>query len=145
MKSRRKRTEETDLSLMARSIVERAIGSPLIVDDKTTANWSPWRAVPDPRRLESLLAPLGPGCYELRRKDTEEKVLFGVSKNVAARMTSLLPKRLGTGTRKNSAKQEYVLQHIGLIKYRTIACADRHEAANVERELATRGPYLFNS
>jgi len=28
--------------------------------------WSEWRRFPDPRKLEFLIAPFGPGCYELR-------------------------------------------------------------------------------
>jgi hypothetical protein len=38
--------------------------------------WSAWRRFPDPRKLELLTAPFGPGCYELR--DGEQLVVFGM-------------------------------------------------------------------
>ena len=35
-----------------------------------------------------LMALIGAGCYELRRKDSGEMVLFGKSRNVASRNDS---------------------------------------------------------
>jgi hypothetical protein len=105
--------------------------------------WSPWQPFPDPRRCGLLTAPFGPGCYELRRRDTGKLVLFGIGQCVAERMTSLLPPGLGAGTRRNSAKRAYVLEHLALIEYRTIACVDREKAAAIERDLKSRGHYVF--
>jgi hypothetical protein len=52
--------------------------------------WSAWRPFPDPSKGGILAAPFGPGCYELRKG--KKLVLYGMGGNVAARMTSLLPK-----------------------------------------------------
>lgn len=51
------------------------------------------------------------------------------------RMTSLLPKPWGSGTRNNSDKREYVQENIDDIEYRTMACDSREQAAAVEREI----------
>lgn len=93
-----------------------------------------------------MTAPFGAGCYELRRKGTGEKLLFGSSSHVAARMTSLLPAPLGWGMRRNSQKRKYVLEYLADIQYRTIAFETRGEALRFERELKLEdGPYLFSS
>ncbi len=104
---------------------------------------SDWALFPDPRAGGLLTAPIGPGCYELRLGD--QLVCFGIGKNVAHRLTSLLPSPLGAGTRKHCGKRAYVLAHLGRIEYRTIACATRDEAAGIEREMKARGGYLFGT
>jgi len=96
--------------------------------------WTPWHPFPDPRTGGILHAPLGPGVYDLRRISTEEPVLFGIGARCALRMTSLLPKPHGAGTRNNSAKREYLLEHIEDIEYRTLPCATREDAAAIERK-----------
>ena len=74
------------------------------------------------------------------------KVLFGRSKNVAYRMTSLLPGRLGAGKRNNKEKQNYVFEHLDHIEYRTIACSDEDEAKRIERELkVAQATYEFST
>jgi hypothetical protein len=98
-------------------------------------NWSEWRSFPDPRSCGVLIAPFGPGCYELRRNDTGKKVLFGMGGHLAVRMTALLPRPYGCGTRKNQKKREYVLKFINEIEYRTLACTSRREALECERQL----------
>lgn len=106
--------------------------------------WSAWRRFPDPRSRGVLTAPFGPGCYELRSRDINEKVLFGMGGHVAQRMTSLLPPPLGVGTRKNIHKRAYVLDHIDCIEYRTAACASVREAEKLERDLKkNRNSYRF--
>lgn len=106
--------------------------------------WSEWRQFPDPRRHGFLIAPFGPGCYELRHSDSGELVLFGMSGHVAHRMTSLLPKPEGCGTRNNSDKQAYILQHIESIEYRTLACTTTDEAREQEQYLKdNKSFYLF--
>jgi hypothetical protein len=99
-----------------------------------------WREFPDPSRHGFLTAPFGPGCYELRRTDTGKCVLFGSGANVAYRMTSLLPKPLGQGTRKNLKKRNYVLQHLDNIEYRTLACDSAEEAKGRERTIRDDNP-----
>ena len=105
--------------------------------------WSEWRPFPDPRKSGILTAPLGAGCYELRHRDGR-LVLFGTGGHVAYRMTSLLPKPLGVGTRNNAAKRAYVLEHLVDIEYRTSAFPTSQEAKVCERKLKSGGgKYIF--
>jgi glutamate/tyrosine decarboxylase-like PLP-dependent enzyme len=98
--------------------------------------WAYWRRFPNPRSGGILVAPLGAGCYQLRRADTGEKVIFGMARNVARRMSSLLPWSAGGGGhRNNAAKRNYVLRHLGNIQYRTCACTNVNEARALERQL----------
>lgn len=105
-------------------------------------DWSEWRAFPDPRSGGYLYAPFGPGVYELRNKTTNEFVLFGKSVHVAKRMASLLPAPLGSGTRNNSPKREYVLAHLPDIEYRTKACSS-HDEAKAEESLLKKNRHLY--
>ena len=106
--------------------------------------WSEWRPFPDPRKGGILIAPFGPGCYELRHRDGR-LVLFGTSAQVAYRMTSLLPKPFGTGHRSNSRKRAYVLEYIDDIQYRTALSKTNQEARECERELKSNGGYIFST
>jgi len=96
--------------------------------------WSGWRPFPNPRKSQTLTAPIGPGLYELRRRSTGELILIGIGRNVAERMTSLLPhSRGGKGTRNNSRKRRFVARHTKDIQYRTCATRTRAEAVLFER------------
>ncbi len=75
--------------------------------------WSTWRSFPDPRKGGYLCAPFGPGVYELRNSSTGESVLSGSGKNLAYRMSSLLPKPHGAGARNNEEKRKHVLDYLG--------------------------------
>jgi hypothetical protein len=90
-----------------------------------------------------LVAPFGPGCYELL--DGSRLVLYGKGKNTALRMTSLLPKEeLGSGTRKNKRKRAYVLEHLDTVEYRMLACSSHEQAVEEERKLRRhKQDYLF--
>ena len=108
--------------------------------------WSPWRPFPDPRKHGILIAPFGPGVYELRRRDTGKLVLFGRGRNVASRVSSLLPIPLGTGTRNNAKKRAYVKRNLSRIEYRTRACATDDESKTEERKLkANANTYRFRT
>jgi hypothetical protein len=108
------------------------------------SGWSKWRKFPDPRDKGVLIAPFGPGCYELRNGD--QLVLYGMGGNVAYRMSSLLPEGLGCGTRNNNQKREYVLSHLEEIEYRTLASATKVEAKVCEQEMwHRRSEYLFQT
>src|SRR6266850_30 len=104
--------------------------------------WSEWRIFPNPRHQGILVAPFGPGCYELRNGG--QLVLFGQGGHVAYRMTSLLPKEWGCGTRNNQEKRDCVLKYLGRIEYRTLACDTTREARIAERKLRSQNKYLFN-
>jgi hypothetical protein len=108
--------------------------------------WSGWLRFPDPAKGELLIAPFGPGCYQLR--SGKELLLFGMSGHVAVRMTSLLPRPTGTGgARKNKRKQDYVLKNLSKIQYRTIALASREHAVICERETlkSNHGSHRFKT
>ena len=101
--------------------------------------WTDWKPFPDPTKGDFIVAPFGPGCYELRLM-TGQLVLFGLAGHVAYRMSSLHPS--GAGTRNNSKKREYVGTHLPQIEYRVIAFASRDEARDFERrELLSRHPF----
>lgn len=104
--------------------------------------WSHWMPFPDPSNGGILIAPFGPGCYELRLGD--EYILVGLSKNVAKRMTSLLSSENGGGGgRKNIEKRGYVAKHIHQIKYRTVCCESRAQARIVEMDRLKTQRYRF--
>lgn len=105
--------------------------------------WTEWAPFPDPRRQEFLNAPLGPGVYELRRRETGELVLRGQGRNCAYRMTSLLPAPLGQGTRNNQQKRDYVFENLQNIEYRSCACETQGDAKELEAQLNKYMPCLF--
>lgn len=109
----------------------------------SAGTWSSWRAFPDPRKGAYLYAPFDPGVYEFRNARTSELVLFGSSKNVAWRMSSLLPRPYGAGSRRNEEKRKYVLAHLAEIEYRTKACGSDALAAQEEQDLRMTNSYIF--
>src|SRR4030042_2286776 len=106
-------------------------------------NWTRWKPFPNPKRNDYVYAPYGPGVYQLRNKITGEYILFGESKNVAYRMTSLLPILLGQGRRRNEAKKKYILKNIQMMEYRTIAC-NKEDALRIQSELKRLNIHKFN-
>lgn len=107
--------------------------------------WSEWRPFPDPRKRDILLAPYGYGLYQLKNIKTQEFVLFGVGKNCAYRMSSLLPKPYGQGTRNNESKRLYILENIESILYRTVAFNQEHEMKEVEKAIKKLRIHKFNT
>ena len=90
-----------------------------------------------------LTAPFGPSVYELHNRASGELVLVGEGRNVAFRMSLLLPPPLGAGTRRISDKRAYVLEHLADLDYRTIACKDKASAKSKERQLRSEKTYRF--
>ena len=107
-------------------------------------HWSEWRLFPDPRTGDVLTAPIGPGCYELKLRSNGELILFGMAGNVATRISSLLPKPFGCGTRNNSAKRDFVFEALGDIEYRTVATISRFEAIELEGRFK-KADYRFST
>lgn len=107
--------------------------------------WSDWKSFPDPRKGEYLYAPLGSGVYQLRNKKTNAFVLYGTSKSLAYRMASLLPAPFGAGTRMNKDKQNYVLNNLQDIEYRTMSFIDNDDAKGFESYIKEKETYLFNT
>ena len=102
--------------------------------------------VPDPEDGGLLHAPFGAGVYQLRNRKTGGMVLFGESKNVATRMSTLLPPPLGAGggQRSNEKKKQYVQRYRSNIDYRTKACADKSSAVAEERTFSKKD-YMFRT
>lgn len=105
--------------------------------------WTKWLKFPNPIKGEYLYAPFGSGVYQLRLK-SGELVLFGKGKNVAYRMSSLLPPPFGAGTRKNEDKRDYVKEHIEKIEYRTLS-VNIEEASEIENKLKQLKIHRFNT
>ncbi len=105
--------------------------------------WTDWAPFPDPRKKRFISAPIGPGVYELRLRDTLQPVLLGSGKNCAYRMASLLPPPFGQGTRKNEGKREYVLRNLTRLEYRCCACATEAEARSLEARRKAEVTFLF--
>lgn len=108
-------------------------------------NWSEWLEFPNPMKNGILVAPFGKGVYQLKNRATNKFVLFGCGNNVAYRMSSLLPKPYGQGTRNNEGKREYVLNNIEDIIYRTISFTDYIEMKRVEKEVKLMERYIYKS
>jgi len=108
-------------------------------------DWSEWKKFPDPRELEFLTAPFGEGVYDLRNKRTGENVLYGRGKNVSSRMCSLLPQPLGTGSRNNKYKRNYVFENLTDIEYRCKATSSKKESLQIEKNLKSENKYLFDT
>ena len=95
---------------------------------------------------ESSPPPFGPGLYELRRTSDKHLVLIGISRTVAWRMTSLLPRdKGGKGTRSNTRKQNYVARHRNDIEYRTRPTKTRDGALEIETECLRNNDYSFGT
>jgi len=60
-------------------------------------------------------------------------------------MTSILPRPLGSGTRNNDRKRDYVRRHLRDIEYRTRPCATRKEATAIEADLLSKKEYVFGT
>lgn len=109
------------------------------------SEWTDWRPFADPTAEGYLVAPLGPGDYELRNHETGELIYVGSGKNCAYRMSSLLPAPLGAGTRNNAALRKYVLKNLVAVEYRTRPFRNAEDAGAFEKEHRSRGKYLFST
>ena len=106
--------------------------------------WSKWKPFPDPRKGDYIHAPLGFGVYQLRNNKTKEYVLFGRSKTVAYRMSSLLPYPYRQGNRTSTKKQNYVFKNLADFIYRTVICSDEKSTKLIEKEIKTLKIHEFN-
>ena len=107
------------------------------------STWTKWTPFPDPRKKKYLVAPFGPGVYELRLKGKDKLVLVGYGSCCAQRMSSLLPPPWGRGTRNNTEKRNFVLKHLSSIEYRTCACATKAEAQSLEKKRMAEEEYSY--
>ena len=106
--------------------------------------WSRWHRFPDPSSGGYLSAPFGSGVYELRNRRSGELVYCGEGKNVAQRMTSLLPADAGgSGTRNNARLRQYLHDNLADIEYRTKAFTNKVAAKSKESKLQEKHDYRF--
>lgn len=103
--------------------------------------WSDWKPFPDPEKKGYLCAPLGYGVYQLRNARTGKLILFGRSRHVAYRISSL--HLSGPGTRNNEEKKKYVTERLPYIEYRTIAFNSEKEARSFETFVKKQEDYIF--
>lgn len=116
-----------------------------MLDYMNKYDWSEWRNFPDPRKGEYLNAPFGFGLYQLKNVKFNQYILVGIGKNCAYRMSSLLPKPFGQGTRNNKIKRDYVMENISDIQYRTISFLTEIEMKQVENEIKKLNLHKFNT
>jgi len=104
-------------------------------------NWSEWLPFPDPRKQTWISAPYGLGVYELRQGD--ELIKVGKGKNTAYRMSSLVPKKWGSGTRNNWELRDFIWSNVDAIEYRCCACPTEEDARSLEKWLLDHKTYRF--
>jgi hypothetical protein len=109
------------------------------------SSWSEWRSFPSSTKGNTLVAPIGPGVYELRHKSTHRLIRVGESTTVAKRMKSLLPPPYGTGTRNNLEVRNYILANVADVEYRALACQTKEEAKRVQDDMLASSEYLFHT
>lgn len=107
-------------------------------------NWSEWKPMPSPELCRKIIAPLGPGIYQIRNKVSNTFVLFGIGKRCQQRMKSLYPAPFGTGTRNNKEKRDYILQHWENLEYRTLGVETRSQAKLIEDGIKAQRNHIFN-
>lgn len=107
-------------------------------------SWTKYSRFPSPLRNGYLNAPFGPGLYELKNKRLKKLVYVGEGIHVSYRMSSLLPKPYGTGTRNNLELRGYIFENFKDIYYRTLACASKTAAKQIQDEMITQNTYIFN-
>jgi len=107
--------------------------------------WTIWQALPTPEECRQIVAPDGPGVYQLRNRKTKELVLFGIGRECRKRMKSLFPAPYGSGKRNNFSKREYILKNWRDIDYRTWATDTREEANELEDGLKAKRNHIFNT
>ena len=107
--------------------------------------WTDWKPMPSPETCRTIVAPSGPGVYQIRDKTTKQLIQFGIGVECQKRMKSLFPEPYGVGRRNNSNKRSHILMNWKQLEYRTMATNTREEAVLIERELKAANNHLFNT
>jgi hypothetical protein len=84
-----------------------AVGQPS-EETETRTKWSRWRRFPDPERGGYLIAPFGPGLYDLRLWDGRK----GLHRDKQERGGANICAARGSGTRRNIRKRTFVSKHL---------------------------------
>lgn len=96
--------------------------------------WSEWQRFPDPRRGESLHAPIGPGVYEVRHAPSGKQVAFGHAAHLAGALSTLSHEGPLPIWRRLLGRRPLPYR-LHDLEYRTCAVATRHEARSVASRL----------
>jgi hypothetical protein len=111
-----------------------------VVDDalnKLEKLWGKWQPMPENRK--SIIGPQNSGVYQIRNKESNELILFGVGKKCQERMKLLY------GGRNNLNKINHVLNYWKALEYRTMETNCREEAEAVEGLLKAKKNHCFNT
>ena len=96
--------------------------------------WSEWKAFPDPKTGGELLAPVGPGLFELRDTETGKQIAFDCSANVARSLAVYAPQERRSLFRLFGGEAGPQ----GRAEYRTCATSDLRVARLMMRHLHER-------
>lgn len=103
--------------------------------------WTDWRPAPNPGTDEALLAPIGPGTYELRLI-SGELLLLGSAPNLAARLAEILSSTGASRTGRGDADRRYLVSNLHNLQYRTRTCATFAEARLIVERAGSDGHRL---
>lgn len=101
--------------------------------------------MPKPENCRNIVGPAESGVYQIRNKESNYLILFGIRKKCRNRMKSLYPSPFGTGTRNNECKRKYVLDNWRKLEYRTMKTESREEAKRIEDSLKADKNHVFNT
>jgi hypothetical protein len=106
--------------------------------------WGPWKPFPNSRSGGHVEAPIGPGVYEVRHRDTGEVVAFGDAASVAHALAGLMPKPV-SGLREALFGQKGIAYPSEQLEYRTCAARTPAEARVVADRLRSRRQVYWRS
>lgn len=92
------------------------------------AEWSEWLPFPDPRKGSLLIAPIGPGAFELRLGSTREGIMLATAKSVSGRISALLPVEIAPVRRETGSRRQYLAGNVEDLEYRVLGACSRAEA-----------------
>lgn len=107
--------------------------------------WTNWKPMPEPEACRAIEGPKQSGVYQIRNKETDKLIQFGIGKECSKRMKSLYPAPYGTGKRNNAHKRKYILDNWRILEYRTLQTLTREDAKKIEDNLKRENDHLFNT
>jgi hypothetical protein len=101
--------------------------------------------MPSPDQCRNIEGPKGAGVYQIRDRETEQLIQFGIGVECQKRMKSLYPAPFGTGKRNNAAKRAFILKNWKRLEFRTLSADTRGQAKLIEDQLKNLNDHLFNT
>ncbi len=96
--------------------------------------WSSWKRFPDVESGDNVVAPIGPGVYEVRHSLTGRLIAFGPAGNVAQALSELKLDG-GISTFAKLFRKAPLVPRVSDLEYRTCAAASRAEAKTAAHRL----------